>query len=66
MVNSQGVSHIAMQSLTYQEKANILLKQTHEKVIRHGLASSSFWDGTNIVPEISDNDGLWTSMFAAG
>jgi hypothetical protein len=34
--------------------------------MRHGLASDSFWNGTKWTKGISDNDGLWTSMYAAG
>jgi hypothetical protein len=39
-----------MQPIDYQEKANMMVKQTQEKVMRHGLASSSHWDGSKYVP----------------
>ena len=34
--------------------------------MRHGLASGASWNGTNWNKQISDNDGLWTSMYGAG
>lgn len=65
--NTQGeVSHIEMVPLSYKEKAYQMSKTTEEFVMRHGLASDSSFDGKNWVPAISDNDGLWTSMYAVG
>jgi len=34
--------------------------------MRHGLASDAYWNGKNWIPVVSDNDGLWTSMYASG
>ena len=34
--------------------------------MRNGLAASATWNGNKWVPDISDNDGLWTSMYGAG
>ncbi len=31
-----------------------------------GLASGAAWNGSSWVPSITDNDGLWTSMYGAG
>lgn len=65
--NSDGlVSHIEMKVISYKEKAIIMSQNTEKYVMRHGLASDSVlvgdvWKGT-----ISDNDGLWTSMYAVG
>jgi hypothetical protein len=39
---------------------------TEQYVMRHGFASDSQWNGKKWQPSISDNDGLWTSMFDAG
>ena len=41
-------------------------KQTEDNVMRHGLASESYWNGNEWVRAITDNDGLWTSMYGAG
>ncbi len=43
-----------------------MVAETEKKVMRQGLASGADWDGTKWVPEVSDNDGLWTSMYGAG
>ena len=34
--------------------------------MRNGLASDASWNGLKWIPSISDNDGLWTSMYGAG
>lgn len=34
--------------------------------MRNGMAADASWNGQKWVPAISDNDGLWTSMYAAG
>ena len=34
--------------------------------MRNGMASDAGWNGKEWVPAISDNDGLWTSMYGAG
>ena len=44
----------------------MMTKNTEKYVQRHGLSSDSTFDGQKWVGSISDNDGLWTSMFAAG
>ena len=41
-------------------------KNTEKFVMRHGLASDSSFDGEKWIPVISDNDGLWTSMYTVG
>jgi len=55
-----------MTKMTYSEKAISMAKQTEDLVMRHGLASDSSWNGQKWVPAISDNDGLWTSMYGVG
>lgn len=39
---------------------------TDKYVLRCGLASGADFDGVKWQQEVSDNDGLWTSMYAAG
>ena len=38
----------------------------YEPYLRYGLASGTGKQGDAWVAGISDNDGLWTSMYAAG
>ncbi len=66
-VSSSGnVTRIEMRRISYKEKAEIMVAETEKKAMRQGLASGADWDGTKWVPEVSDNDGLWTSMYGAG
>ena len=34
--------------------------------MRYGFASGSYYNGKNWTPHITDNDGLWTAMYASG
>jgi hypothetical protein len=43
-----------------------MIEQTQKYVLRHGMASDAYFNGQNWIPVISDNDGLWTSMYGAG
>ena len=61
-----NVSHVIMKDLTYEKKALLMQKQTEDLVMRHGLASEALWNGQKWLPVITDNDGLWTSMYGAG
>ncbi len=66
-LNSEGeVSHIEMKSVSYKEKAETMVKNTQESVLRHGVASSADLVNGKWVPGYTDNDGLWTSVYAAG
>jgi hypothetical protein len=40
--------------------------QTEKYVMRNGLASGADLISGKWIPEISDNDGLWTAMYGAG
>ena len=64
--NTTAVTHVEMIKMSYTQKATNMVEQTDKDVLRMGLASGSHWDGSKWIPEISDNDGLWTSMFGAG
>lgn len=65
----QGLSHLYFQNLTLEEKAGILQKDLESRPRRHGfvtvlqLRKPGSLDGA--LQEISDNDGLWTSMYVA-
>lgn len=34
--------------------------------MRHGMASGAYLSGGKWIPEIADNDGLWTAMYGSG
>lgn len=55
-----------MKALSYKEKAEIMVDNTQNYVIRHGLASAANLRDGKWVSEYDDNDGLWTSMYAVG
>lgn len=67
---ASGVSHIEMRRMTLAEKAGLFEQRIRERHDRHGLVGSSrlrvVGDLTSNVTESSDNDGLWTAMYAAG
>ncbi len=63
---SGNVAHIKMVVMTYRDKADLMNDRTEKFVMRQGLASGAQFDGKKWVPEIADNDGLWTSMYGAG
>jgi hypothetical protein len=64
-----GVSHIELRPMTLFQKAEIFEKRIRERHDRHGLVAPS---NLSIAGELSssrprddDNDGLWTSLYAA-
>ena len=63
-----SVTHIEMVELTYEAKAEMMLKNTQKYVIRQGIAAGADYDTTKQkwIPAITDNDGLWTALYAAG
>jgi hypothetical protein len=67
-VMQEGCTHIEMVELSGADKAAILSDATQNYVSRRGMVSEAKYDSiTNTwKPEESDNDGLWTSMYAAG
>ena len=65
-VMAEGYSHIEMVEMNGTEKAEVLNEQTWEYVARRGMVSNAYYVNGEWVPEESDNDGLWTSMYAGG
>ncbi len=43
-----------------------MVQNTQKNVLRFGLASSSTLKNGTWVPSFTDNDGLWTALYAAG
>ncbi|WP_066497072.1 hypothetical protein [Abyssisolibacter fermentans] len=66
VLTETGVSHIEMKPMGYTEKAILMSNYTQENVSRRGMVSQSKLVNGEWVPEVSDNDGLWTAMYAAG
>lgn len=68
VASATAVTHIRMEELSYTDKAAEMSKTTQENVARRGMVSQAHWDGVknDWVPEESDNDGLWTSMYGVG
>lgn len=65
-VMEEGYSHIEMVQMNGTQKAEIMNEQTWENVARRGMVSNAYLIDGEWVPEESDNDGLWTSMYAGG
>lgn len=65
-VMATGVTHIEMVEMSAAEKASIMSNTTQQYVSRRGMVAEAFWNGSEWVPRETDNDGLWTSMYAAG
>ena len=63
---SGDATHIKMLKMDYADKADIMCKNSEEYVSRMGLESGSSWNGKKWIPKVSDNDGLWTSMYGGG
>src|ERR1035438_5085721 len=64
-----GVSHIELRTMTLAAKAALFEERVHARHDRHGLVSPS---NLGVPGDVStnqmrddDNDGLWTSMYAA-
>ena len=66
---STGVSHIELLRMTLAAKAELFEQRIRERHDRHGLVASSnlsiAGDVTTSRTRDDDNDGLWTSMYAA-
>ncbi len=70
-LTDNGASHIAMEEMTMEEKANRLLEESIEIVQRHGMFSQKkLSEAGNIKAYLpyghSDNDGCFSSGFAIG
>jgi hypothetical protein len=64
-----GVSHIEMKPMTLAQKAEVFEKRVRERHDRYGLVASSYFsvsgDPASNRRHDTDNDGLWTAMYAA-
>ncbi|MBS1826516.1 MAG: hypothetical protein JST93_14460, partial [Acidobacteria bacterium] len=64
-----GVSHIEFRRMTLEEKAAYFEDRVRKRHLRHGfVASSSLAEPGNLASNrtgTTDNDGLWTAMYAA-
>lgn len=66
-VMANGYTHIAMVSMSGEEKATEMSNTTQENVARRGFVSNAYLQGDGTWwKDASDNDGLWTSMYGAG
>ncbi len=65
-----GVSHIWYEQMTYSKKAAVYDGRILSRQTRHGFVTSPHFaaegDFENFSHYSSDNDGLWTAMYAAG
>lgn len=61
-----GVTHIAMLPMQLDEKAAYLSAVTQANNRRHGFVAESYGTEGNRTMQETDNDGLWTAMYAVG
>ena len=67
-VMAGGVTRIELVKMTGTEKATEMVETTQQYVMRHGFVAEAFLNGSTgeWKPAETDNDGLWTAMYAAG
>ncbi len=65
-VMKDGYTHIELKEINGTDKAAIMSENSQKYVARRGMVSNSYFNGERWVPNESDNDGLWTSMYGAG
>ena len=63
---AEGYTHIEMKEINGTDKAAMMSENTQQYVSRRGMVSEAFLINGEWVPNESDNDGLWTSMYGAG
>lgn len=67
---SGALSHIAMVRMSLDDKANLMSDVTQRVVDRRGSVSEATFVANGAEgswkPAITDNDGLWTSMYSGG
>ncbi len=63
---AEGYTHIEMVELNGTDKAAQMSAETQKYVARRGMVSNSYFIDGRWIPEESDNDGLWTSMYGGG
>ena len=61
-----GVTHIGRAYITAEEKADLLHENTQAYTCRRGAVTQSVWQNNKWVASETDNDGLWTAMYAVG
>ncbi|MDD3947152.1 MAG: hypothetical protein PHI19_04845 [Clostridia bacterium] len=65
-IMEEGVTHIQMVQLSGEEKAALMSGNTDAYVKRRGMVAQARYIDGEWIPDETDNDGLWTSMYAAG
>ncbi len=65
-VMADGYTHIELTEISGTDKAAIMSENSQKYVARRGMVSNSYYNGSQWIPNESDNDGLWTSMYGAG
>ena len=65
-VMAEGYTHIEMLDIDGTDKAAMMSETTQKYVARRGMVSNAYLINGEWIPEESDNDGLWTSMYGAG
>lgn len=69
IATNKGVAQISSKSMTYEEKAAYFTKQTEDRHNRMGFISPNHlkipFDASSFELSISDNDGMYTSMYGA-
>ncbi|NLO63836.1 MAG: Ig-like domain-containing protein [Clostridiales bacterium] len=65
-IMEEGVTHIQMVRMSGIEKAIMMSEATETYVQRRGMVSEAAYINGEWKPRETDNDGLWTSMYAAG
>lgn len=63
---AEGYTHIEMVELSGAAKAVKMSDTTQEIVARQGMVDAAKLINGEWIPDESDNDGLWTSMYGAG
>ena len=65
-VMKEGCTHIELVEISGEDKAAEMSETTQKYVSRHGLVNESYYWGNSWHSAVSENDGLWTSMYGAG
>lgn len=65
-VMAEGYTHIEMLDIDGTDKAAMMSEATQKYVARRGMVSNAYLIDGEWIPEESDNDGLWTSMYGGG
>ncbi|MBR6708341.1 MAG: hypothetical protein IKL84_01525 [Clostridia bacterium] len=68
VLSETGLSHIIMRIMSVRKKAELMSEINAKYMSRRGMLSGGIYDAAKktFVGECSDNDGLWTALFAMG